>query len=241
LYPGMTVSDMSGPHSAQQATIGATPPDFSNSMSPWGPEPTKSPAGWNMARETLTYWLGGGPSARMEDYDVNPQTGIVGAAALQQLDSTFAEAMPSDPAKLLPFAQQGRKMIMYHGYSDPRITPFRTSLFYGEFAKLRGGYAKAQTNVRLFMVPGMYHCVGGPGPTHFDTLTALENWVEHATPPDGIIATTSPEMTKRSMPLCMFPEQAEYRGAGEVTDAANWSCTSNRRLLETGQAVPNSP
>jgi feruloyl esterase len=232
LYPGMTVSDMSGPYSVQQSTIGIAPPDFSNPTTPWDADPAKSPAGWNMARETMTYWLGLGPTARMDDFDVNPQTGVVGAAALKQVDSTFAEAMPRDPAKLLPFAQQGRKMIMYHGYSDPRITPFRTSLFYEEFAKLRGNYVKAQDNVRLFMVPGMYHCSGGPGPSQFDTLTALENWVEHGVPPDGIIATAAPDATRRSMPLCMFPEQAEYRGTGDVNDAANWSCTSNRRLLQ---------
>ena len=238
VYPGATVSDLSGPRSMQASTVGATPPDFSNPQAPWGTDPEKSPAGWNMARETLTYWLGLGPTARLEDVDVDPKTGIVGTPTLGKVDKTFADAMTRDPKRLLPFVQQGRKMILYHGSSDPRITPFRTSMFYEEFAGLRGGYAKAQENVRLFMVPGMFHCSGGPGPSQFDTLAALEDWVEHGTPPDGIMATTAPDMPKRSMPLCMYPEQAEYKGAGDVNDGANWSCTPNRRLLETSPAAP---
>jgi hypothetical protein len=36
------------------------------------------------------------------------------------------------------------------------------------------------------------------------------------------------------MPLCAFPEEAQYRGSGDVNSAANWACTPNRRLLEVG-------
>jgi tannase/feruloyl esterase len=93
-----------------------------------------------------------------------------------------------------------------------------------------------QENVRLFMVPGMQHCGGGPGPNTFDTLTALENWVERGEAPDVIIASHSTASTvDRTMPLCKFPEQARYSGHGDVNDAANWSCPVNdRRLLDIG-------
>ena len=90
------------------------------------------------------------------------------------------------------------------------------------------------------MVPGMQHCAGGSGPNNFDTLTALENWIELDQAPDGIIAThyvnnirTNP--IDRTMPLCKFPEQAHYNGTGDVDQAANWSCPAeNRSLLEIG-------
>jgi feruloyl esterase len=39
------------------------------------------------------------------------------------------------------------------------------------------------------MVPGEFHCSGGPGANVFDTLTALDNWVENGTAPNQIIAT----------------------------------------------------
>jgi feruloyl esterase len=85
-------------------------------------------------------------------------------------------------------------------------------------------------------VPGMLHCNGGPGPNSFDTLSALENWVEKGVAPESIVASHSTGgVVDRTMPLCKFPEQARYKGSGEVTDAANWSCPANdKSLLEVG-------
>jgi feruloyl esterase len=85
----------------------------------------------------------------------------------------------------------------------------------------------------------MHHCVGGPGPNLFDTLSALEKWVEGGVAPDAIPAThfvnNNPALgVDRTMPLCAFPEEAQYRGSGDVNSAANWACAPNRRLLEVG-------
>jgi hypothetical protein len=65
------------------------------------------------------------------------------------------------------------------------------------------------------MVPGMEHCTNGVGLNKFDTITALENWVEHSVAPDGIIATKYDgdiigSTVLRAMPLCKYPEQAHY-------------------------------
>ena len=86
------------------------------------------------------------------------------------------------------------------------------------------------------MVPGMLHCTGGPGPNTFETLSALENWVEKGVSPDGIVASHSTgNAVDRTMPICAFPEQAHYKGTGEVTDAANWSCPSkDQSLVDVG-------
>ncbi len=104
---------------------------------------------------------------------------------------------------------------------------------------LPGGYGELSADVRLFLVPGMQHCGGGPGPNQFDTLTALENWVENGVAPDGIVAShnagnTATGAVDRTMPLCPFPAEAKYSGTGDVNDAANWSCTSNKDLLTVG-------
>ncbi len=87
----------------------------------------------------------------------------------------------------------------------------------------------------------MQHCGGGPGPNTFGTLTALEDWVEQGTAPDGIIAAHYPgnNPTKnptpdRTMPLCKFPEKAHYNG-GNVDTASSWSCNpADQSLLEVG-------
>jgi feruloyl esterase len=71
----------------------------------------------------------------------------------------------------------------------------------------------------------MQHCSGGVGPDRFDTLSAIEAWVEHGNAPESIVTSTKPDAAApHSLPLCPFPHQARYSGHGELTDAANWSC-----------------
>jgi Tannase and feruloyl esterase len=82
-------------------------------------------------------------------------------------------------------------------------------------------------SVRLFMVPGMAHCGGGPGATHFDALGAVVDWVERGVAPDKIIAgklppAEGPANLKR--PLCPYPQTAQYQGSGDTNDASNFVC-----------------
>jgi feruloyl esterase len=121
---------------------------------------------------------------------------------------------------------------MYHGGSDPLITPYRSTWYYQQLASLHGGYGSTQQSVRLFMVPGMGHCGGGVSPNSFDTLKALDKWVTKNVAPDGIVATAT---NGRTMPLCKYPEEASYSGSGDVNLAANWSCKPNDiRMLHVG-------
>jgi feruloyl esterase len=75
--------------------------------------------------------------------------------------------------------------------------------------------------MRLFMVPGMGHCGGGPGVNGFDQIGTLEKWVEKGVAPDTIMGTGAQGMTR---PLCAYPQAAEYKGTGDLKDGANWSC-----------------
>ena len=79
--------------------------------------------------------------------------------------------------------------------------------------------------LRLFMVPGMGHCGGGPGPNQFNAMAALERWRELSTAPDQIVASrvdnNHVEMTR---PLCPYPQVAVYQGIGSTNDAANFAC-----------------
>mgnify|MGYP003347387366 CR=1 FL=1 len=79
--------------------------------------------------------------------------------------------------------------------------------------------------IRLFMVPGMLHCSGGPGADQFDALTALEHWVEQGDAPDMLRASKVVNgAVVRTRPLCAYPKSAVYNGAGSTDDAANFSC-----------------
>ena len=88
---------------------------------------------------------------------------------------------------------------------------------------------KTQAFFRLFMVPGMNHCSGGPGTDNFDMLTALEQWVEHGVAPARIVAShlTSGKVD-RTRPLCPYPQVAVYTGSGSTDEAANFVCRAPR-------------
>ena len=75
------------------------------------------------------------------------------------------------------------------------------------------------------MAPGMAHCAGGEGPDSFDSLGALEHWVEQGKAPQRIIAAhrTSGQVD-RTRPLCAYPQVARYKGAGSIDEAANFTC-----------------
>ena len=78
---------------------------------------------------------------------------------------------------------------------------------------------------RLFMIPGMAHCGGGPGPNQFNTLAALERWRESGTPPDRVIAAhVTNNRVDRTRPLCAYPQVAVYKGIGSINDAENFVC-----------------
>ena len=227
LYPGWSITNLSGPRGASYWNTGDTRPDLQHPESPWGDDATKSPRGWEFARQALSFWMGMGPQQSMLGLDVDPTTNTVGDKLVAAVDKTFGPAETKNPAKMLPFIQQGRKLIFYHGTSDPAIPPARTVQFYNDLATAMHGMAKTRASVRLFLVPGMQHCSGGIGPDQFDTLSAIEAWVEQGKAPDAIPASTKPgSATQHSLPLCPYPNQARYSGTGAVADAANWACAA---------------
>jgi feruloyl esterase len=158
--------------------------------------------------------------------------GVVKADALNLVYTRLAADIPYDPSAFGPYLAKGGKLLIYHGYDDLIISPYSSIWFYEDLAQENGGYEKVQLNARLFMVPGMQHCVTGAGPNTFDTLSALEQWVEKGIAPDAIPATHSTNnAVDRTMPLCKFPEKAHYKGSGNLNSISSWSCPQNDKSL----------
>jgi feruloyl esterase len=65
----------------------------------------------------------------------------------------------------------------------------------------------------VFLVPGVHHGGGGPGFTEFDSLTALENWVENGQAPEKLITgRLSNGVVERTRPVFPYPVLARYSG-----------------------------
>ncbi len=142
---------------------------------------------WEQADNVLRYMVFENPKWDFRTFDYDKDLDF----ALAKLGKTL-DAFDPD---LTRFRQRGAKLILYHGWNDPSISPLNTINYYESVVSaLQGARSRPQAEaqardfIRLFMVPGMLHCGGGPGPNSFDMLTALENWVEKRQPPERVIA-----------------------------------------------------
>jgi Tannase and feruloyl esterase len=124
---------------------------------------------------------------------------------------------------LSTFSGSGGKLIFFHGDSDPWFSPLDTLGYYQSLGAASGGLDKVAAWSRLFLVPGMAHCGGGPSLDHFDMLSSIVKWVEKKTAPDAVIAT-GPAFPGRSRPLCAYPKHAQYKGSGDSEDVRNFQC-----------------
>jgi feruloyl esterase len=135
------------------------------------------------------------------------------AVALEKAGPQYDAVNPD----LRPLARHGGKLILYHGFNDPDISPLNTIAYYEQITP--------RDTARLFMVPGMLHCNGGPGPDQFDALTPLEQWVEQGVAPERIVAAHRTNgAVDRTRPLCPYPQVAKWSGTGSTDEAANFSC-----------------
>ena len=123
-------------------------------------------------------------------------------------------------ADISAFVSRGGKLLLWHGFNDPGPSPLSTIEY---FEAVNTTVPAARDNVRLFLAPGVLHCGGGAGPDRFDTLAALEAWVEKGKPPASILATKANSPLSR--PLCPYPQLPRYKGSGDTNDAANYSCS----------------
>jgi len=156
-------------------------------------------------------------------------------------DSTYTEdsvsfMSPPNLARADGVRNRGAKVIIYHGTSDPIFSSGHSVSVWETWNQTYGG--TASDFARLYLVPGMNHCSGGPATDQFDMLTPLVNWVEKGQAPDSVIASArgpgNPAAVNadvpagwapdRTRPLCPYPKVARYSGSGSLEVAASFTC-----------------
>ena len=148
-----------------------------------------------------------------------------------RLDSTWFVPCTVSTPRRIPISRPSRllegKLLLWHGWADQHISPIGTIAYYEAVESLLGT-DRTSSFARLFMMPGVYHCRGGPGPDSIDMLSAVMDWVENDRAPEMIIATgrteeesaDSPEA--RTRPLFPYPQVAVHSGEGPVDVASSY-------------------
>jgi Tannase and feruloyl esterase len=131
-------------------------------------------------------------------------------------------------AAMRPYFGRGGKFIVIHGTADGIFAATESMEYFDRLTQAHGGHNNAARHARLFLVPGMNHCVGGPATDRMDAIAAIVDWVEQGRAPGKIIAQALPDnpwFANRSRPLCPYPSYARYLGRGDSERAENFECT----------------
>jgi Tannase and feruloyl esterase len=150
------------------------------------------------------------------------------APKIYAIEAPFVRSAWTDISARSPdleaFRAHGGKLIIPHGASDPVFSLNDTLAWYREVDAIQHG--RAASFLRVFPVPGMAHCAGGPATDQFDAFGALVFWVEMGVAPESILAKAGPASPwpDRTRPLCRYPKIARYSGRGSIEDAASFRC-----------------
>ncbi|HTS37988.1 MAG TPA: tannase/feruloyl esterase family alpha/beta hydrolase [Candidatus Solibacter sp.] len=169
-------------------------------------------------------------------------------SAFKMAQEKTGDSLNSNSPDLKAFFARGGKLIVYHGWDDPAISALNTIHYYNRVESAVGRQT-TERSMRVYMVPGMQHCEGGPGATAFgqadtaprgdadhDIFTALVQWVEKGKAPETIVAFKpsgksadggEPANGSMTRPLCPYPQSARYKGSGDPNNAASFSCAKN--------------
>jgi feruloyl esterase len=132
----------------------------------------------------------------------------------------------TDP-DLSAFRERGGKLLMYFGWADSGPNPLMGTRYYEDVVDTMG--PSTTDFVRLFMIPGMFHCQGGVGNPQFERFAPLRSWVEKGTPPEHIeVSYHADGAVVRTRPACPYPQVARPTGSGSTDAAAGFACVDPR-------------
>ncbi|MDH5539817.1 MAG: tannase/feruloyl esterase family alpha/beta hydrolase, partial [Rhizobacter sp.] len=164
-------------------------------------------------------------------------------AQLFATDATYAESAisfmtPPNASDMSAVRRRGAKIIVYHGVSDPIFSIDDTKRWFHELGHQSGGHAA--DFARLYPIPGMAHCSGGPSADQADFITPLVAWVEGGKAPGSIVAAArgpgnaggvnaevpADWAADRTRPLCPYPSVARYERHGDLEVASSFVCVA---------------
>ena len=111
------------------------------------------------------------------------------------------------------FKNNNGKMILWHGWEDAALSALSTINYYESVKKTD---SEVENYLKLYLLPGVLHCGGGPGPDHADWLEIIQKWVEKGEAPDRVIVSKKEHgKVVISRPVYPYPRKAVYDGEGD--------------------------
>jgi feruloyl esterase len=163
----------------------------------------------------MKYFVYNDPDWTYENYDFD---------TLEKDSARVAETLNATDPDLSAFRKRGGKLIIYTGWSDAAVPALGVI---GYYEAVLSHDKTAAEDVRLFMMPGVEHCFGGPGPSWVNYLDEIDRWVTTRKAPDQLEASWLNEKMQPdgSRLVCAYPKSLRYKGSGDPRDAVSFACS----------------
>ncbi|HTT01042.1 MAG TPA: tannase/feruloyl esterase family alpha/beta hydrolase [Steroidobacteraceae bacterium] len=251
--PGQTTSCITRTQSEAMRAYYSGPVDERGRHLYLGGEPYGSELTWRQAFSSMGATLGT-HQIRFMIYDGEPPAGFnwrtwkPDAAALADLFRRGGYYNASNP-DLRRFRAAGGKLVIWQGAADSAAGPYALFDYYQRVRDVVGGFAGSQAFMRVFLIPGVYHCEGGYVPYQEDFLGPVVRWVEQGIAPESILATAQlPDGAVRRRPVYAYPERTrfrDFRGA-DINRPESFTAQPARQDIDDhydwlGAAMTNGP
>lgn len=212
-YPGR------GPGGENIASFGPTggwQSWWTGTQAPAFPPVQANGIGWFYGAGAIQYFYARDPNADLRRYDARSHL-----ARVREVSALMDSTNPD----LSAFHARGGKLIVLENLADYAQSPY-AGIAYHESVAQRMGRGTVDRFFKLYTAPNVDH-VGTGGPANADFLPALVAWVEQGRAPAGLVLLEQdgkpPFATRRSRPLCEWPQVPRYRG-GDVNAAGSFAC-----------------
>ena len=164
--------------------------------------------------EVFKYFVFGDPAWDYTKYDL---------AHFAHDTAAAATVLNADNPDLSGLKAHRGKLILWHGWADPALNAVATIDYYRRMTQRTPA---ANDFTRLYLMPGVVHCNGGPGPDRADWLSAIVDWVERGKAPERVVVRKNgaDDQAIRTRPLCPYPQRAVYAGSGSTDDEHSFVC-----------------
>ncbi|SAK67013.1 tannase and feruloyl esterase [Caballeronia calidae] len=190
-----------------------------NLLQPASPMPSTAPYFSVFWDQWIRYFVARDPN--VNSLAVDPQN----PGPYQARISALTAEQDVNKTDLSAFNAKGGKILMAHGTADALVSTQSTEQYYMRLRQTMGA-STVGNFVRYYEIPGYGHSTSSIFNASWDSLTALENWVEKgvAPPPQTVADTTG--VPGRTRPLCEYPAFPRYNGSGDVNSASSFTCTA---------------